>query len=89
MKRDMKLIREMLERVECLVEGAEISIAEWEIDDYPTYEIQYNARLCAAAGLFVSGRATRFSVSGMTWAGHNLLDRLRGVPKKEIFTLDG
>ncbi len=90
MKRDMELIKKILEYVEkhgdgSLGSGLTLSLAEVDVvmgsQTYPFPVMHYHAWLCVDAG-FVEGNvhldptfATQ--LSALTWRGHNALDKLR------------
>lgn len=81
MQRKMKLIRKLLTHVECYApEGGDV-IPVPEIDGYTDVEVQYHVGLCKEAGyLRVAAQVAggqHSGIFGLTWAGHDALDRLR------------
>ena len=77
MKRDMALIRAILEKVESLGEG----VWEFRADDfdgnYTDEQIEYHVRLCRSIGLVDGPSNMGEAVSQLTWAGHDELERMR------------
>ena len=81
MQRKMKLIRKLLTHVECFApEGGEV-ICVPEIEGYSAAQVQYHVYLCREAGYIRTPNPVAGSgytaISGLTWAGHDALDRLR------------
>ena len=73
MKRYMKLIRTVLEYVEC--HGNSEFLAPPEVDGYTPEQVLYHVELCAQAGYIEaqSGQHPR----ALTWQGHEALDKMR------------
>ena len=82
MKRDMALIRALLEHVENTCEG------DWIdppcLPHYTDRQIHYHISLCAQAGLVETQKTTgadspypRFAIRNLTWTGHEMLDSFR------------
>jgi len=76
MKRDMDLIRKILQRIE--------ADQDLNLDDYSTEEICYHVALLKDAGFLEaflstgeSGDITGVSVTRLTWQGHDFLDATR------------
>ena len=78
MKREMKLIRKILEFVEKASRCGDISIPEFQ--DYRKCEVKYHIRLCDEANYLVivpDEYGNLIGIDRMTWQGHEELDRLR------------
>ena len=82
MKRDMRLICQLLAHVECKQTEGPVEIPT--IQDYSEGQVHYHVGLCIEAGyidaakpgMYSAGR--RFSsIHRLTWQGHNALDDLR------------
>lgn len=80
MKRDLKLIRALLE----LMEQKDAHSPDVEVDGYHHQEINYHLRLCEDAEFVHVFRTATSSGSKphvstrLMWNGHEMLDRLRG-----------
>ena len=82
MKRDMVLIRKILEWVE-----GQTSLGPFPAPECPAYSweaVHYHIGLCAQAGYLeatpISGAEephTRYELGTLTWAGHEALEELR------------
>lgn len=95
MTRDMDLVRNILLEIEKNYQGQEITA--FNIKGYDYNMIAYHCEIMYDAGLISSFNAERvwggatafFSVGGLTWAGHDYLDKIRddtiwGKTKKTI-----
>ena len=83
MKRDMSIIRQILQYAEehCngeFIEAPTLPGSDWKI-------VHYHIGLCGEAGYMavqkVSGAEEvhqRYAIGSLTWIGHDALDRLRG-----------
>ena len=74
MKRDMKLIRDILEYVECS-DGTRF-LAPPTINGYTPVQVEYRIDLCKEAGLI---HAEGVALRSLTWTGHEMLDHLRNT----------
>ena len=85
MKRQMKLIRKILEYVEKEAEDRPVAVPE--IVGYTESEIHYHVGLCHEANYLrvvtptetPQGRRFLNGIVHLTWAGHDALDQLRTV----------
>ena len=77
MKRDMALIREILEKVEPLGEGFWVFEAKEFDDRYTQEQIEYHVRLCRSISLVDGPSNMGEAVGQLTWAGHDELERMR------------
>ena len=92
MKRDMVLVMEILEKVEAIDEEG---ISIFNVDEfdgkYTETQIEYHVRLCRDAGLVDGPSNMGEAVSGLTWAGHDALARMRNNPPSpesaSVFTI--
>ena len=82
MKRDMSLIRKILEYVESQTDGLYHDAPRCL--DFPQESVHYHIGLSGQAGLLeirkISGAEqplARYELRHLTWAGHEALDRLR------------
>ena len=75
MRRNMLLIRLILEGVEALPADPKRGFSPFSIEGFPDEALRYHARLCEQAGLVVMGRTPH--IRELTWTGHELLDKLR------------
>lgn len=82
MKRDMELIRKTLFKIEEEV-GTTVKF-NIEIEGYTMDQVAYHCSLLYDGGLikdykaqYGSGELSMFSVSGLTWKGHEFLDTIR------------
>ena len=71
MKRDIRLIKRVLEHAEAHADGAALEV---ELDGIASHEVQYHVELCADAGFL---KEKNGYVRNLTWSGHNALDKLR------------
>ena len=83
MKRDLKLIRKILEYAEAQTDGRYHDAPECL--GFAREDVHYNIGLCGQAGYLevrkVSGAEEsheRYVLRNLTWQGHETLDRLRG-----------
>lgn len=79
MKRDMKLIREMLLAIESTPAGKLYAIEDDPIEGHDIATLQGHLRLLDDAGFVAKIHLTRGGggCSGLTWAGHEFLDASR------------
>jgi hypothetical protein len=81
MKRDMKLIYEILKRIEEFKPDPEKSrdFVPMKFDEQDKDHVLYQIRLLADSGFIKVRKQTHevIFVEDMTWNGHNLLDQLR------------
>ena len=87
MRRDFKLIRQILHYVEQEKQnGDEIPLPE--LADYRTCEIEYHVKLCEEAGYLdirVSSHDKKpVAIVRMSWQGHEALDELRKDSKSYV-----
>ena len=75
MRRNLKLILRILESVEALPPDPERGLSPFSIKDFPEEEVTYHVRLCKQAELIMMGNQP--FIRELTWAGHEMLDRLR------------
>ena len=76
MRRNMALVRAILEGVEALSCESVNGFSPFVLKDiYHTKELLYHVRLCVQAGLVTMGRDP--FVKELTWQGHELLASLR------------
>ena len=82
MKRDMSLIRKLLEYVEAQTDGRYHDAPGCL--DFAQESVHYHIGLCGQAGFLevrkISGGEeplARYELRNLTWAGHESLDRLR------------
>ena len=75
MQRDMHLIKQILKYVERYGPGAKGWLEDPEIPGYTDDQIEYHIGLCKQAGYLAMHKVGR--LKGLTWEGHNALDRLR------------
>ncbi len=82
MKRDMKLICQLLAYVECNETEGPMDIPT--VPGYSDGQIHYHVGLCVEAGYIDAAKpgiysvGRRFpSINRLTWQGHNALDELR------------
>ena len=82
MKRDMALIKALLEHVENLCGGDWIDAPS--LPNYTDRQIHYHIDLCQQADFLETKKTTgpdspyaRFAVRNLTWPGHEMLDHLR------------
>ncbi len=83
MRREYKLIRAILEYVECHGNGSWINAPE--LNGYSNTQIMYHIKLCMQAGFLeamedsgIGYDGEIYRVKSLTWSGHNELERLRG-----------
>ena len=75
MRRDMKLIRKLLEYAEAEATGLLVGIPAPKIDDHTDAEVHYHIGLCGEAGLLhvveMNGDGhRRYRIESLTWQGH-------------------
>ena len=85
MKRELRLIRKILEYVESRTSGGMAPAPE--CPQYSWEKVHYHIGLCGQADYLeirkISGAEDgqpRYDVGNMTWQGHEALDRLRSQP---------
>ena len=86
MKRELRLIRKILEYVESRTSGGTVDAPE--CSNYSWEVVHYHIGLCGQAGYLEVRRISgaddeahpRYEVGNMTWQGHEALDRLRSEP---------
>ncbi len=82
MKRDMDLVRKILFKIEEEVDNkAKFGLT---IDGYTMEQVAYHCSILYGEGyiksykaLYGDGEIRNFGVSGLTWSGHELLDKIR------------
>ena len=83
MERNMDLCRKILLEIEKQYNGA--TIFNLQIDGFNQYTIAYHCELLNDAGLIKNykplyaddGHIQAFGVSGLTWEGHDFIDKIR------------
>lgn len=82
MKRDMDLIRLILLRIE--EQYRSTAIYDLSVDGYDKETVAYHCKILHEAGLIADYKARygdnqllSFGISGLTWAGHDYLDKIR------------
>ena len=81
MKRQMKLIRKLLQYAEANATGLPIDAPEYQ--KYSEEEVHYHLGLCSEAGYMRVSNSTyagmptpRYMIINLTWQGHEELERL-------------
>lgn len=82
MMRNMELVRKILFKIEETVDN--VAVSNLEVEGYTMDQVAYHCELLFGGGYiynyegqYVGGSILSFEVRGLTWKGHDFLDKIR------------